>query len=144
MGGSLGGGAVFQILPGQNTGEAIRSVLGMAGSGAPSWLSSFAGSSGSVVARHGVLAVATLALVDLLVGLLAWASRTRRAAVAAGAFVALAYWVLGQDLGQLYSGQATDPNSGPLLILMAALLLSHASTVRAGRPYAPDRLPSAA
>jgi hypothetical protein len=34
------------------------------------------------------------------------------------------FWVLGQDLGQLYSGQATDPNSGPLIALMAIALLA--------------------
>jgi hypothetical protein len=32
--------------------------------------------------------------------------------------------VLGQDLGQLYTGRATDPNTGPLLALMAIALLA--------------------
>jgi hypothetical protein len=32
--------------------------------------------------------------------------------------------VLGQDLGQLYTGRATDPNSGPVLALMAIALLA--------------------
>jgi hypothetical protein len=36
----------------------------------------------------------------------------------------VALWVLGQDIGALYSGQATDPNTGPLLAVMAIALLA--------------------
>jgi hypothetical protein len=32
--------------------------------------------------------------------------------------------VLGQHLGGLYTGQATDPNTGPLFALMAVTLLA--------------------
>jgi hypothetical protein len=45
-------------------------------------------------------------------------------AVAAGLVLSIAIWVFGQDLGQLYSGQATDPNSAPLIALMAVALLA--------------------
>jgi hypothetical protein len=40
-----------------------------------------------------------------------------------GLTMALAFWILGQNLGQVYSGHATDPNSGPLLALMAIALV---------------------
>jgi hypothetical protein len=45
----------------------------------------------------------------------------------------LAMWVMGQDLGALYTGEATDPNSGLLLALMAISLLV------GFRQSAPDR-----
>jgi hypothetical protein len=32
--------------------------------------------------------------------------------------------IMGQDLGALYTGLATDPNSGPRLALMAIALLA--------------------
>jgi hypothetical protein len=35
----------------------------------------------------------------------------------------LAIWVIGQDFGQIYSGQATDPNTGVIAIVVAAGLL---------------------
>jgi hypothetical protein len=44
--------------------------------------------------------------------------------VACGLALILAIWVLGQNLGQLYTGSATDPNSGPVLALMAIALLA--------------------
>jgi hypothetical protein len=34
------------------------------------------------------------------------------------------FWVFGQQFGQLFSGQTTDPNSGPLIALMAIALLA--------------------
>jgi hypothetical protein len=37
--------------------------------------------------------------------------------------IALAYWVFGQGFGGVLTDQATDVNSGPLLVLMAVLLL---------------------
>ncbi|MGH3409372.1 MAG: hypothetical protein ACRDRJ_43800, partial [Streptosporangiaceae bacterium] len=49
--------------------------------------------------------------------------RARRAAGWAGIAVSAAFWVIGQDLGQLYSGQATDPGTAPLVVLLAIALL---------------------
>jgi hypothetical protein len=45
--------------------------------------------------------------------------------------LSIAIWVLGQDLGQLYSGQATDPNSAPLIALLAVVLLARSGRVGA-------------
>jgi hypothetical protein len=33
---------------------------------------------------------------------------------------AVVIWVTGEQFGAIFSGQATDPNTGPLLILIAA------------------------
>jgi hypothetical protein len=34
----------------------------------------------------------------------------------------LAYWVLGQGFGGIFQGGATDPNAGPLFVLLAYVL----------------------
>jgi hypothetical protein len=67
--------------------------------------------------------VTALAAIPLLVGVGALSVRTRTWAIAAGLVLSIAIWIMGQDLGQLYSGQATDPNSAPLIALMAVALL---------------------
>src|SRR5215204_2460369 len=59
---------------------------------------------------------------EYLIGLGALITRTRVPAATLGLALSLTFWVLGQDLGQLFSGQATDPNSGPLLALLALAL----------------------
>ena len=45
---------------------------------------------------------------------------TTRTALALALIVALVIWVAGEDFGGIFTGQGTDPNTGPLLILLAA------------------------
>jgi hypothetical protein len=134
------GGAVFQALPGQNSGTAIASALTSGTAGAAPWLVSLDDSLGAWAAHHGVLAVILLVTAEVLIGVGALARRTRMAAVTLGLALTLAIWVLGQQVGALHSGQATDPNSGPALVLMAAALLLALSEQQPGRASArPDR-----
>ncbi|MEA2273455.1 MAG: hypothetical protein QOI98_2163 [Solirubrobacteraceae bacterium] len=118
------GAALFQALPGQNTGQAVERALTAGTGGAPGWLASFDNSVGTWVAQHGLLVVLLLVAAEAAIGVGALARRTRTPAVACGLALTLAMWVLGQDLGQLYTGQATDPNSGPGFALMAIALLA--------------------
>jgi hypothetical protein len=46
--------------------------------------------------------------------------RGARAAVLLAAVVATAIWVVGENFGGVFAGSATDPNSGLLLVLLAA------------------------
>jgi hypothetical protein len=84
---------------------------------------------GAWASRNGTLVVSGLAAAEFLVGVTALSRRTRTWALAVGLVSSIAIWVIGQDLGQLYSGQATDPNSAPLIALMAVVLLARFRTV---------------
>jgi hypothetical protein len=117
------GAAVLQALPGQNSGTAVANALTAGTDGAPAWLASLDKSAGTWAAQHGLLVVILLVAAEAVTGVGALMRRARVPAVALGLAVTLAFWVLGQDLGALYTGQATDPNSGPLLALMAIALL---------------------
>jgi hypothetical protein len=117
------GAAVFQALPAQNTGTAVASDVTAGASGAPAWLAGLDNSVGGFAASHGLLVVIVLVAAFALVGVGALSRKTRTPAVVLGLGLTVAIWVLGQDLGALYSGQATDPNSGPLFVLMAIALL---------------------
>jgi hypothetical protein len=126
------GGAVFQALPGQNTGAALAGVIADAAAGEPYVLRRIDASAGSWIAHHGTPVVVALVVAEALIGLGALHRRSLAAAAAAGVVLAAAIWVLGQDLGQLYTGRATDPNTAPLLALTAAAMLAGGST--AGGP----------
>jgi hypothetical protein len=117
-------GAAFQLLPGQNSGQGVAGLLTASAEGAPRWLAGLDTSLASWASHNGLLAVAALSASELLVGVGALSRRTRTWAVTAGFVLSIAIWVFGQDLGQLYSGRATDPNSGPLFALMAVVLLA--------------------
>jgi hypothetical protein len=106
------GGAVLQALPAQNTGADLVGALAGPDPAGSRWTTT-----------HGTAVVVVLVIVEALIGLAALHRRTRVAGVAAGFVLALAIWVIGQDLGLLFSGQATDPNTAPLLALMAVAIL---------------------
>jgi hypothetical protein len=131
------GGAIFQALPGQNTGTAVADAIS---SGAPGWLGRLDASVAGWTTRHGTTVVVALVVVETLIGLGALYRRTRVPALAAGFVLALAIWVVGQDVGQLYSGSATDPNTAPLIALMAVAVLARrpapaGATARTRRTY---------
>jgi hypothetical protein len=44
--------------------------------------------------------------------------------------VATVFWVIGQGFGGVLTGQATDVNTGPLLVLLAGLLLGSSHITR--------------
>jgi hypothetical protein len=117
------GEAVFQALPGQNTGAAIAGALTNGAAGAPGPLQRLDGSLGGWIMQHGAPVVVTLVVAEALIGLAALHRRRRPLAAATGFVLALAIWVIGEDLGMLFTGRATDPNTDPLIALMAVAVM---------------------
>lgn len=110
--------AVLQLIDGNNSSISITMMLRNAQSNAPGWIAG--------IDRHLVRlrppswTVAGLIAVYVLVAI--WAlipGWTRQLSIGIGVFISLASWLLFQGLGDLTSGQATDPNSGPLIALLA-------------------------
>jgi hypothetical protein len=122
------GGALLQLLPSQRGTAALHDQLGSA-NGTPGWLTSLHHLAGTVLSHAGSVPFIALVAVMVLIGVGGLAGRRwRTAAAVAGAVVATTFWVLGQNIGQLYSGQATDPNTGPLIVLMALALVGSAAS----------------
>jgi hypothetical protein len=131
------GAAIFQLLPGQNTGPGVASLLQSSASAAPHWLARIDTSLASWASRNGALSVSLLVAGMVLIGTGALARTTRSWAVSVGLLLSVAIWIFGQDLGQLYSGQATDPNTAPLIALMAVVLLTRAREAVPGKVWHP-------
>jgi hypothetical protein len=127
------GGALYQVLPPNNTGADLAGqITSMPG---PSWLASVQNSLARFVTHHGVASVAVVAVVEVLIGLAAFWRSTLVAGAAVGLLALLAIWVIGQDFGQLYTGQATDPNTAAIFVLVAvALLFGYRSANRGQTP----------
>jgi hypothetical protein len=113
------GGALLQALPGQNTGTAVAGEI----SGGPGWLGRLDAAVAGLATHHGTAVVVAFVLLAALIGLAALHRGTRGPAIAAGFVLALVIWVVGQDLGELFSGQATDPNTAPLIMLSTIAIL---------------------
>lgn len=133
------GAAVLQLLPGQNTVGALADSIRGNADMAPGWLAAADRSISSYLSGAGQPALAVFVAVLVVVGIAALAGgRIARAGAAAGIVLAVAFWLFGQSFGGIGTGQATDPNSGPLLALLAVAVLS--ATHRPASP-APDADP---
>jgi len=124
------GGAVLQVLPGQAGGAALADQVGGKHGmdvmvGMPGWLSRLHEGSGAALSNAGSGPFIALVAVMALIGVAGLTGgHWRTASAVAGAVLATVFWVVGQDIGQLYSGQATDPNTGPLIVTMALALVA--------------------
>ncbi|SEK45338.1 hypothetical protein [Streptacidiphilus jiangxiensis] len=114
------GGAVLQLLPGNGAVPAIASSA----DSAPGPLASADRSLAAAMSAHGTVMTVGLALLMAAVGLGVLAPRPwRTTAACTGIVLALVFWMLGEGAGLLTSGHSTDPNTGPLLVLLAVAVL---------------------
>jgi hypothetical protein len=112
-----------------------HSLLNAAGS-SPAWLAHLQTWVAGIVHDDGFGVSITLAALSLLIGIGPVISRRVTVFLIAGAALSIDYWVLGQSLGGMTTGIATDPNAGPLFALLALALFPNGTA--ALRPPPPD------
>jgi hypothetical protein len=112
--------AYFAVLAGNRTAQGLHDMIAGMADGEPSWMASVNQSAASVLAHHGLAASVVLAVLlgTIALGVFLPAPAVRVTVVLA-VVVSVVIWVVGQDLGELLAGGATDVNSGPLLVLIA-------------------------
>lgn len=121
-------GGIFQSLSGQAAAKQLAITIESADAGGPRWLIALDHTVARWTTAAGQLGLVALVVVEIGIGMAALGSRrAARASAALGALGAVVIWVLGEAFGQVYLGQATDPNSGPLLVLLAAAVWSAAT-----------------
>jgi hypothetical protein len=130
--GSLG---FFAVQSPNRGSDALRDTISAMAVGEPRWLSALDLSVARDVAGRGLEVSVVMAVVFgvIAVGVFAPVGVVRLVLALAGG-VAAVVWVVGEGFGGVFSGPSTDPNSGPLLILLAAAYWPFATTapVRAG------------
>jgi hypothetical protein len=126
--GPLAARAVWVLLWGALGGIALlasitrhpRQLLSGLDAGEPSWLVAVNRHVLSLVADHGALLAALSGAILLAIALSVFLpAPLARAFVVVAVVVSALLWVTGEDLGELLTGSATDPNTGPLLALFA-------------------------
>jgi hypothetical protein len=101
--------------------NATHDLISAAPSGA-SWLTSVEHSAANAANGGGLVIALVLAFVSAAVGAAVAINWRPKAFLVVAIVLNLAYWVLGQGLGGVLTGSATDPNAGPLFILFALAL----------------------
>jgi len=116
--------AVLFVLPQNRTPTSVSSaVVGMA-PGQPDWFARFLNSIGRDLTSAGHQSPWLLAAASLIIGLGPLWARRPQLFLWAGALLSIAFWVTGQGLvGGIFTGSSTDPNTGPLVVLLALAMV---------------------
>ncbi len=115
--------AVLFLLPDNRTSTSVSSAITGMSSGEPSVYSHFLNSFGNQFGSGGVWTTWLLAIGSLIVGFGPLLFRRPTPFLAGGGLLAAFFWVSGQGLGGIFTGSGTDPNTGPLIILLALAMV---------------------
>jgi hypothetical protein len=99
---------------------AVRNTFAGLTAGEPGWIAAMDRGVASAAGGHGLAISIGLAVVFVAAGLGVFWPATTRPALVLSVIVALAIWVLGENFGAIATGQGTDPNTGLLLVALAA------------------------
>jgi hypothetical protein len=111
--------AVLFLLPHNRTHTSISSaIVGMA-PGEPSPFSHFLTSFGNLFSSVGTESAWVLAALALVIGFGPLLTRRPGVFLLGGALLSLVMWVAGQALGGILTGSGTDPNTGPMIVVLA-------------------------
>ncbi|HEY1517538.1 MAG TPA: multicopper oxidase family protein [Solirubrobacteraceae bacterium] len=101
--------------------NATRDAILGASSGVP-WVTHLQSTVASGAAGNGVVIALTLALASALIGVAVAAGWRPRFFLGLAIVLNVVYWVLPQGLGGVLAGGATDPDAGPLFVLLACAM----------------------
>ena len=131
--------AYFAIVPANSAPDAISGQLtAMVDNGQSAWLASLMNHAGNVTAGRGYPIAVTLTVLLAVTAVsvyLPW-SQARKAGLVLAIVLAALFWVFGEAFGGVFTGMATDPNTGPLLALLAIAYwpIAHAAESRTAKP----------
>ncbi len=116
--------AVLFLLPANRTRTSTQSAITGMAQTVPGWYAHFLTSLGNLFSSTGTQTAWILAAVCVTIGLGPLVARRPGWFLAAGSLLSLLLWIAGQGLvGNVFSGSDTDPNTGPLVILLAAAMV---------------------
>jgi hypothetical protein len=132
--------AYLAVQPGNRAPQALHDMIAVMASGEPGWLATIDKYAAALVAHQGLAASIALAIALVLIAVGVYLPPpAARATLVLAIVVAAVIWVPGEALGAIFTGGGTDPNSGPLLALLA---VAYWPAARAAGRTLPGRTPS--
>lgn len=114
--------AVEAVLPADRAPGAVHDLIAGMTDGEPHWVGTIDSWAARMVAGQGLGVSIGLAVCFVAIGccvLVPSLTKLTRCGLTLAIIVSLGIWVVAEDFGGLFTGQATDLNSGPLLALLA-------------------------
>jgi hypothetical protein len=117
----LWGSFAYLILqPAIRAPRTLSGTLAGEAAGEPGWLAAMDRNVATAAGSHGLAISVALAVVFVFIAAGILFPPTARPALVLAIVAGLGIWVAGENFGYILTGTGTDPNSGPLLILLAA------------------------
>jgi hypothetical protein len=113
----------FLLLPGNRAADAVSQVVSVT-DGQPGWVTTVMNAVAGIAGQHGLAISIALTVLCAFAAAGVQSRRLVRPALAVAAAVALFFWI-AEGLGGILTGQGTDPNSGLVLVLLAACFWPH-------------------
>jgi cytochrome oxidase Cu insertion factor (SCO1/SenC/PrrC family) len=137
------GMAYLWLLPANTAQDATFNAIMMSPTGMTPpdgmlWLTRIDGRAEIAALGHGEVIALVLAGVSIVIAIAVWANWRPRPFLALAIVLNLGYWVLGQSFGGIFfTNSATDPNAGPLFVLLALVMYSLTVVVQPAPASAP-------
>jgi hypothetical protein len=131
--------AVECVGPSYRPPDALAAAVLGTQAGEPGWIGAIDRSAGTALLGHGPLVCVLLAVALTVVASSVLVPSITRPALVIGIGLALLIWVVPENLGGILTGSGTDPNTGPLLALLALAYWPRRAaetTLEAGTSYA--------
>ena len=125
------GFAILWLLPANRAAGAFSSSIESMTAHQPHWYASFLTTFAHHFTGIGPQTAWILAIVSLVIGIGPIVISRPTAFLAAGALLVLAFWVTGMAFGTILTGTGTDPNTAPVIVLLAIAMLPAVVPVRA-------------
>ena len=97
----------------------LAALVAGQGAGEPGWLAAIDRTAGHQLGAHDAAVSVALAVIFAVIAVAVFIPAAARPVLAVAIALSLAIWLVGENLGDIFTGQGTDPNTGPLLVLLA-------------------------
>jgi hypothetical protein len=115
--------AVLFLLPDNRTTTSVSSAISGMAPGEPGAYAHFLTHLGNQFTSAGVQTSWLLAVASLVIGAGPLVARRPSIYLLAGGVLSVLFWISAQGLGTLLTGSTTDPNTSPLIVLLAVAMV---------------------
>jgi hypothetical protein len=109
------------LLAPSSSANAVHNMINAAPSGM-SWLSSVQDGFASITKGNGLIVALLFAALSAVIAIGVYRNWRAKELLTLSIVINVLFWVVGQGLGGIFAGGATDPNAGPLFVLLACAL----------------------
>ena len=115
--------AVLQVLPSSISSDSIKAQISGMASGEPGFIASTDSFIAKLIGNSGTEVSIVIAAAELFIAFSIYTKLKNSTLVYSSIFMIIV-WIFVQNFGGVLTGQGTDPNSGPLYVLIALTIYS--------------------